>query len=477
MSARFASYEAAIDYLTQSTDYERMRRVRYNADTFSLERVAGLLAAVGNPQEHLRSVHVAGTKGKGSTAAMIEAILRRHGRRTGLFVSPHLTDLRERIQIDRQLVERDVMRRLVGQVAEAIEKSFHDDPPTFFEVMTAVGFLAFAEAAVDVAVIEVGLGGRLDSTNVVRPEVAVITGISLDHVQQLGPDLASIAREKAGIAKAGVPLVVAPQEAEVEAVIAAVAAEVGARLVRVSLLHPSPLGEGGPSGPGEGFPPKISGSRAEVVRFSWNKDFIAGKPAGRLTVRTARAAYENMVLALAGRFQGANAACAVAAAEIALGERIDAAQVRAALAAVEWPGRMEVFPGPVTVILDGAHNARSVAELCAAVADYYPGRRTVYLFAAAADKDVAGMCRELAKAGAAVVFTRTDNPRAADPEELAAALRVAGGTVVGTNPEIAAALALAKAKAGEGGVVVATGSLYLVGALMETVGRVNRPDR
>jgi len=439
MSERFADYEAAINYLTQSTDYERMRRVRYNADTFSLERVAGLLAAVENPHERFRSVHVAGTKGKGSTAAMVEAILRQHGLKTGLFVSPHLVDLRERIQIDRQMVEREVMRRMVARVAEAIDKTFRDDPPTFFEVMTAVGFLAFAEAKVDVAVIEVGLGGRLDATNVVRPEVAVITGLSLDHVQQLGPDLASIAREKAGIAKAGVPLVVAPQEAEVEAVIAEVAAQVGAKLVRVG----------------------------SEVQYSWTKDFIAGKPAGRVTVRTARGAYENVLLSLAGRFQGANAACAVAAAEIVLAERLDAEKMRAALAAVDWPGRMEVIPGPVTVILDGAHNARSIAELCAAVAEYYPGRRTVYLFAAAADKDVVGMCRELATAGAAVIFTKTENPRAAEPEELAAGLREAGGTVVGMNPEIAAAFALAKAKAGEGGVVVATGSLYLVGALLE----------
>ena len=239
MSERFADYDAAINYLTQSTDYERMRRVRYNADTFSLQRVAGLLAAVGNPHERFRSVHIAGTKGKGSTAAMVEAILRQHGLRTGLFVSPHLVDLRERIQIDRELIDRDVMRRMAGRVAEAIDKTLHDDPPTFFEVMTAVGFLAFAEAVVDVAVIEVGLGGRLDSTNVVRPEVAIITGLSLDHVQQLGPDLASIAREKAGIAKAGVPLVVAPQEAEAEAVIAEVAGEVGAPLVRVGLLRPT----------------------------------------------------------------------------------------------------------------------------------------------------------------------------------------------------------------------------------------------
>jgi dihydrofolate synthase/folylpolyglutamate synthase len=472
MTERFADYEAAINYLTQSTDYERMRRVRYNADTFSLERVAALLAAVGNPQERFRSVHIAGTKGKGSTAAMVEAILRQHGLRTGLFVSPHLVDLRERIQIDRKLIDRDVMRRMVGRVAEAIDETLSDDPPTFFEVMTAVGFLAFAEAAVDVAVIEVGLGGRLDSTNVVRPEVAIITGLSLDHVQQLGPDLASIAREKAGIAKPGVPLVVAPQEAEAEAVIAAVAAKVGAPVIFVG-------SEGVSTGATAGLVPPCGtrvdirtagksrrGTSAEII-FSWFKDFLADKPAGRVTVRTGHAAYENLLLSLAGRFQGANAACAVTAAEIVLAERIDVEKMRAALAAVDWPGRMEVFPGPVTVILDGAHNARSIAELCAAVTEYYPGRRAVYLFAAAADKDLAGMCRELAKAGAAVIFTKTDNPRAAEPEELAAALREAGGTVVGTNSEIAAAFALAKREAGAGGVVVATGSLYLVGALLE----------
>lgn len=450
MSDLFASYEAALAYLTESTDYERMRRVRYNSDTFDLKRIEALAGAVGRPDRRFRSIHVAGTKGKGSTSAMAEAILRGHGLRTGLFTSPHLVDLRERIQIDGRLVERDLMRRAAGRVAEAVGRGLDAGPPTFFEMMTAVAFLCYVEAGVDVAVVETGLGGRLDSTNILMPEVAVITSISIDHTFQLGRDLASIAREKAGIIKAGVPVVLSPQPSEAEEVLLATAAERGSPPIRVG----------------------------SDVHREWRKAFLGDQPAGRISVRTPRRNYPDVDLPLGGRVQADNAACAIAAAEIVLGDAMNGETTRRALAAVHWPGRMQAvrLPAPmacplnVTVLVDGAHNADSLRRLLDAVSEYYPDRAAVGLFAAASDKDIDGMMHVLAEAALPVVFTRTSNPRAAEPDDLAARLRAVGGRPAGDAPDWPAALPQACALLAPcGGVVVICGSLYLVGDILATV--------
>jgi dihydrofolate synthase/folylpolyglutamate synthase len=451
MSNRFATYESALAWLTESTDYERMRRVRYNADTFNLDRMQALAAAIGHPERQLRFVHVAGTKGKGSTAAMVEALLRTHGLRTGLFTSPHLVDLRERIQLGRHWIDRDLMRRSTGRVADAVVGPLAELGPTFFELTTAIALAAFVEAAVEVAVMEVGLGGRLDSTNIVTPEVAVITPISLDHIHQLGGTLESIAAEKAGIIKPNVPTVVAPQPAEAMTVIAATAAERHAPLIRVD----------------------------REVTFDWSPAFdAAGHPTSRVTVRTPHDTYADLALPLAGRVQGANAACAIAAAEVVLGESVSRDKVAASLAGVQWPGRMQTFPGPVTTILDGAHNAASVEQLLAAVGEYYPALPSVVVFASAADKDIDGMMRVLADRRSRVIFTRTNNPRAAAPAELAAALARAGGTTLGTFDDPVAAVhaarnLLPRPAAGQAdratqSLIIICGSLYLVGAVLES---------
>ena len=445
MSDRFDSYDAALNYLTESTDYERMRRVRYNADTFNLDRVAALLRAVGHPERQFRSLHIAGTKGKGSTAAMAEAILREHGLRTGLFTSPHLVELRERIQIDRQLVSEDLMRRMIGRVATAVEAECSDQEPTFFEMMTAIAFLCFTESDVDVAVVETGLGGRLDSTNVLEPVATVITSVSIDHTFQLGDDLATIAAEKAGIIKPAAPLVLAPQEAEAERVILDFAATRNAPVIQIG----------------------------KDVRFDWQKTFLENQPAGRMTIRTPGASYDSLVLPLGGRVQAVNAACAVAAAEVVLAGATDTRKVREGLAGLRWPGRMQAlspaaapWAADVTVILDGAHNADSLRLLCESVGDYYPDQPVAYIFAAASDKDIPGMMKVLSEARAEVVFTRTDNPRAAEPRELAVALTAAGRHALGSAQSWLDALPVACTSLGDRGVIVICGSLYLVGAVL-----------
>ena len=437
-------------YIVESTDYERMKDVNYSARTFRLDRVRQLLGALGDPQQHWPAVHIAGTKGKGSTAAMVESIARAHGMRCGLFTSPHLVDMRERIQIDRQWIEPETMRQLTERLAEAVERDLPHNRPTYFEMITAIAFMAFAEAGVDLAVLEVGLGGRLDSTNVVSPLVAVITGISMDHMAQLGPDLASIAGEKAGIIKAHVPLVVAPQAAEAGAVIAGRAAELGAPLVQVG----------------------------RDVTSQWQVHWMEGRPAGLVRVRTPGGGYENVELALGGRSQAINAACAIVSCEIAferLGRQVDEAALRRGLREVVWEGRMQAFAGRVAVVLDGAHNVASVRQLLESVEMYYPGRPRSVLFGSAADKDISGMLAVLAERGERVYFTRTDNPRAADPQELCAAYGragdagvpgVPGGQCLGASADIAAALKDAREGLPDGGVLVVCGSLYLVGELL-----------
>ena len=441
MSDRFDTIGDAIAWLTDSTDYERMRRVRYNADTFSLDRMNRLAEALGRPQRRFRSVHIAGTKGKGSTAAMVEAILRHHGQKTGLYTSPHLVDMRERIQIDRQWIDEDLMRRMVGRVADAVDAHLADDCPTYFEMMTAVAFCAFAEAGVETAVLEVGLGGRLDATNIVTPEVTIITPVSIDHTHQLGSDLATIAGEKAGIIKPSVPVVLAPQPPEADAAIRRRADALNASLLPVAGLS-----------------------------LTWKPIRVEGRPAGRITLGDFGPEYHRLVIPLPGRVQATNALCAIVACDWVLGDVMCCRTVREALAALQWPGRMQTFPGKPTVILDGAHNADSLRQLLASAKDYYPNISPVVVFASAADKDIDGMMTVLAESGAGVVFTRTDNPRAALPSELAEAFRAAHGTAIAASDRLSDALVTARTTAGPDGLVLVCGSLYLVGELLADLG-------
>lgn len=452
-------YQDALAWLFSATDYEKMQRVRYNADTFSLQRMRRLLAMLGSPEARPGSVHVAGTKGKGSTAAMVHAIARRAGLRAGLYTSPHLVDIRERIRVGDALVSEAALSALIAAARPHVEQLRADgDPPTFFEIFTALAFRHFADEAVDLAVVEVGLGGRLDATNVLVPDVSIITAVSLDHTFQLGETLAAIAREKAGIVKPGVPVVSQPQPPEAMEVVEAACRAAGAPLERV---------------------------RQEIA-FTWEPAVEAGRRGGRVSIRTPRAEYADLFLPLMGEHQAVNAATAVAAAERAgplmtpsplvaegTGEGearpLGAEVVREALAGLRWPGRMEVMGGEPEVILDGAHNRASVEVLLAAVAQHFPGRRAHVVFAAAADKDLDGMLAALAASGqvAGAVFTRTPNPRAAGPADLAARYDTLGGAGGEAAGDVPSALACAKDRAGPAGLVLVCGSLYLVGEARE----------
>jgi len=450
-------YQAALDYLFSATDYEKMRRVRYNADTFSLDRMRRLLERLGSPERGLRSVHVAGTKGKGSTAALVHAIALECGLKAGLYTSPHLVDIRERIRIGREDIRPNDLARLIAAARPAVERLRQEgDPATFFEIFTALAFGFFAEAGVDLAVVEVGLGGRLDATNVLRPDVSVITAISLDHVEQLGGTISSIAAEKAGIVKTGVPVVSQPQAPEAMEVVERACREVGAPLALVG----------------------------REVTYAWSPASEGRRLGIRLSVRTPAAEYRDLFVPLMGEHQAINASSAIAAAERAgpLAGRLTPERVRAAFASVTWPGRMEFMPGErghglqaprgtPDILLDGAHNRASMERLAEGVSRHFPGRRLVVVFASAADKDIDGMLAVLAERirGTPVVFTRTDNPRAADPADLASRFAALGGQGADTAADVPAALGRAAALALPDGLVVACGSLYLVGEIKTNV--------
>jgi len=440
----FATYDEALEYLFSCTDYEKMQHVRYNADTFSLDRMRQMVALMGSPETKFASIHVAGTKGKGSTAAMIHALAGAAGLKAGLYTSPHLVDIRERIRVGQTDIPKEDLRRLIEGARSMIERlRSQGDPPTFFEIFTALAFAHFAAQKVDLAVIEAGLGGRLDATNVIIPDVSVITAISLDHTEQLGKTLAEIAVEKAGIIKTRVTVVTEPQQPEVMDVIENACQQAGAPMILVG----------------------------RDICYTWEPAEENGRLGGRLTVKTHMETFSDLFIPLMGEHQAVNACAAIAAARrtAALKKRLPPKTIAAGLRAVQWPGRMEYVPGQPDVLLDGAHNRASMERLLEGLAAYFPGWRMVVVFACAADKDVDGMLTVLAQkaAGAPIVFTKSKSPRACEPADLAARFAALGGAGAQTAPDVPAALQAAKGLAGPGGLVVVAGSLYLVGEVKQ----------
>jgi dihydrofolate synthase/folylpolyglutamate synthase len=432
------NYDEALAYWFAHANYEQ--RAPSPAD-LKLDRMRALLARLGDPHRRLRIVHVAGTKGKGSTSAMLAAVLLRAGYRTGLFTSPHLCRFEERFQIDGREISPGELARAFTDVRDAVERRpFAAGPPTFFELATAVGFLHFERRRADAVVLEVGLGGRLDSTNVCLPVLSVITSISLDHVRILGDKLASIAREKAGIVKPGRPVVSGATAPEAREVIEDVCRRREAPLTQLGVgfrfdYEPGVVGE------------------TEMVR-------------PRVRVTTPERAWPAMELNLLGAHQGANAALVVASVERLRHEgfHVSDGAVERGLAEVRWPARMEVVGQRPWVVLDCAHNVASAQAVARTLRDSFtPGRRLL-VFAGSSDKDVAGMFRALGPHFDAAYLTRyTDNPRAVAPEQLArlwSAACAAPATTFATPQE---AIAAARAGAGPGDVVCVTGSVFLAG--------------
>lgn len=418
-----------------------------------LERIQAILSRLGNPEAAFPAVHIGGTNGKGSTAAMTASILRQAGYRVGLFTSPHLIAYNERIQVDGSPISDEELEAVFEEVAAAagaVQRELGSDP-TEFEVGTAAAFLHFRRARVDVAVVEVGLGGRLDSTNVVRSKAVGIGPISLDHTAVLGPDIPSIAREKAGIFKPGVPAVLAPQVPEAARVFDEAAAKVGAPLIWVREASEETARDGIARG---------SGQEARFTVLDW------GAQGGRFRLETPGRTFEDLRTPLLGLHQVQNAAVAVTLVEalnqsgFAVGEEA----VRQGLLQAKWPGRFELFPGKPSILLDGVHNPGGAQAFAASFGRLFPGARPVFLVAVTGQKVLSEILGPLVPYASAVVATKPTSSRlpAVDPADLVECAKALGVPAV-SCPDAGRALERAVELAGPEGMVCVCGSLYLVG--------------
>ncbi len=406
-----------------------------------LERVSAALALFGDPQHRFRVCHVAGTNGKGSTAAMIHAVLSAQGHRVGLYTSPHLEAFTERIRVGKRPIAQAAVASLVREVAETTRQA--SIALTFFEFVTVMAFLHFARREVDAAVVEVGLGGRLDATNVVRPSVCVVTTISRDHEHFLGTRIGDIAREKGGIIKPGVPVVFGalPPAAK-------------------RMLH------------------RIAREREAPMR-EWGKDFsVVPRPPDRFDYHGREWRFEGLRPGLRGGYQRHNAGVALATVETLNPVLpVDEKAVRAGLASVRWPGRLEFWPGRPPVLLDGAHNPGAAEALVSEVRGLFGHRRVRLLFGSMGDKGWPSMLPALCAVSREVVLTRNPSSRGAAPEALCAVVPPGIPVAVVEDPAEAISRLMKDRRRRDDPILVA-GSLYLVGAVRAAVlrGRRARDD-
>jgi len=431
------NYDDAVRWIYERIDYERVPPVR-TSPHFQLERVRRQLQLIGSPEQRIPCVHIAGTKGKGSTAAMLDSILRASDVRTGLFTSPHLDLFEERMRVDGQSPNSGELTQMVNElrtVLAAAEEDLQSSPPTYFEVATLLAWMYFDRRKVDLVVLETGLGGRLDCTNVCDPVVTVITNISLDHTSILGNTLEQIASEKAGILKQQIPLVTGVTQPEVINVCAARAEELRVPMTR---LHD-----------------QIHVQLESATRE--DQTVMISTPAGE---------HRNLTVPLAGRHQAENAALAVAAADLVseLFPKVTPQTIRRGLASTEWPLRFEIIGKRPLFILDGAHNPDAAAAVAETLMEpHWTERPRVLIFAASQDKDVRQMLAYLAPLFEHIVVTRyEDNPRSCDPIELktmVGQLLNSVPTHVASGPQ--EALQLARTLVMEEGLVLVTGSVFI----------------
>ncbi len=438
-------YQTALDFLYSFVDYETSHQPRSPVN-YDLRRMGDLLERLGNPHLRAHTVHIAGTKGKGSTAAMIASILTASGYRTGLYTSPHLIDIRERMRVNGRLITKTELVRLVDTLkpeVEVVNSTTRFGRLTTFEVLTALGFMFFAGKGAELQVVEVGLGGRLDATNVVNPEVCVITTLGLDHTEVLGNTLAKIAAEKAGIIKPRVPVVSARLEADAAHVLEAFCRRNDSPLIKVG--------------------------RDIIFTSRGEKDGLQfGEIRGRLDTYT-------IELPLRGSFQLENAGAAVGAVELLVerGHNVKAENIVTGLRTVRWPGRFQLIRKRPAVVVDGAHNPQAAVELRRAIEDFVGDRKTgrrVLVIGMSSDKDYSAVADILAPLFEYVIVTSSRHPRALAAGILAEAFASHGCKTV-TADSVGEAVNLAVETAQSAGFVCVTGSLFLVGETLEWAGK------
>lgn len=437
--AAFRTYDQAIKYLFERTDYEKQVKMRYNVTTFNLDRMEVLLKSLANPHKKIKTVHIAGSKGKGSTATMLSRMLESNGLKVGLYTSPHVTSLHERISINSTLISNKEMTGLINRIHAPVEKlAKKDDAPTFFEIMTAMSFMHFADKKVDIAIIETGLGGRLDSTNVIIPSIVGITSISIDHQNLLGNTIDLIAREKAGIMKEGIPVVTVHQDPKVMRILKGHATSVKA-------------------------PFSVTGGDIDFsYRFESSREH---GPHNRICVTTATSRFEHLKVPLPGEHQAINCGLALAMLDKLKGQgyEIDDKKAVDGLSKVSMLGRMEIISEDPHILVDAAHNAASIKALIQAIGQHVPYDSMVIIFGCNSDKDVRGMLTELQFGADKMIFTRSNSPKAVSPHDLAEMYTEICGKMCQTALTVREAVKIASSAISREDLICITGSFYLVG--------------
>jgi dihydrofolate synthase / folylpolyglutamate synthase len=434
------AYNQALDYLYSYVDYSLKKSSELAKAHFELGRMRALMALLGNPQDSYPIIHVAGTKGKGSTSALMAAALTAGGYKTGLYTSPHLQDYVERIRMDGRPASHTQLVELVEEIKPAVVKI---PKLTTFEITTAIGFLYFTQQKADAAVIEVGLGGRLDATNVVMPRVSVITSLSYDHMAVLGNTLALIAGEKAGIIKSGIPVVSSPQPDEALTVLEKISAERNAKLTLVGRdVSVEPLEH------------SLDGQTLAIANNqSSGLNPLRGQDPKSVILR----------IPLLGMHQVVNAATAYTALS-ASGLDLAEAAVRKGFREVQWSCRFEIVRREPPVVLDSAHNADSARRLRQTLDEYFPDRPVLWIFSILEDKDAAGMLAELRPRLKQVIATQTDHPRVLEARKIVSLVQSTGLPVEAVTPA-PAALARAMELAGDRDVILVAGSVAFAGEM------------
>jgi dihydrofolate synthase/folylpolyglutamate synthase len=422
-------YQQTLDYLYSFVDYSLTRSLRNLPEKFDLDRMRVFMRQLGSPEKNYPIIHVAGTKGKGSVCALCASALRAAGYKVGLYTSPHLQDYNERIQIDGTPISHETLVDLVEELRPFLNES---EKITTFEITTALAFLYFAQQKATAVVAEVGLGGRLDATNIVTPIVSVITSISYDHTQVLGDTLAKIAAEKGGIIKPGVPVIVSPQKDEAGRVFEQIARDRNAPLIQV----------------GRDF------QFAALEQTLESQSLEVWSPRSSDSIR--------LEIPLLGAHQVENAATACAALQISAqrGLPIQNSDIQEGFASVSWPGRFEILRRDPPVVVDAAHNRDSAHRLSEALQTYFPNLPVILVFGASEDKDVEGMLDELKHRVEEIIITRSYHPRAIDPQilnDMAYRLSIPALVV----PEVEDALQKALERAGSQKLVLVTGSIFI----------------
>jgi dihydrofolate synthase/folylpolyglutamate synthase len=429
------NYKQAEAYVTSFTDYEKIPGIAYAAANFDLRRVEDLLHPLGAPHLGTRTIHIAGTKGKGSTAAMTAQILMEAGYKVGLYTSPHLVTIRERIRINNILISEEDFSLLTTEIQPLVEEVNMKDSYgqlTTFEVLTAIAFTYFKRNHVDFQVIEVGLGGRLDATNVARGDICIITSLSLDHTAVLGNTVAKIAKEKAGIIKPGSIVINFPQPKEATDVIERTCRNQGAKLVQVG------------------------------QDITWHR--IGGDITGQSFIVAGNNKTYNLRIPLIGDYQLENATGAVAAIEalISLGNEVSHEAIVRGMKQVHWPGRLQIMNRKPLVVIDGAHNVNSMHRMIDAVRKNFKFGRCFVIFGVSSDKDIPGMAKELAALTQNIFVTSSNHPRAAANSVLADEffkLGIEVQVIESVSEGIFEALNAAK----QTDLILVTGSLFVVG--------------